>query len=79
MGAPAPGRDADIVIVDDRVHETIDARQFLSKAKYSPFHGHHVTARVDLTMLRGRVIYDNGAVDDAAAAGALLRRAKTGR
>jgi dihydroorotase len=64
-GAIAAGRDADLVIIDDRVDEVIDSAKFLSKAKYSPFHGRRVSARVDLTMLRGQTVYADGAVNDA--------------
>lgn len=73
-GALAPGLDADLVIVDDHVDEVIDAAAFLSKAKYSPFHGRRVTARVDLTMVRGRTVYADGMIDEDAPRGRLLRR-----
>ena len=68
-GALARGRDADLVIVDDHVDEMIDCATFLSKAKYSPFHARRVTARVDLTMVRGRTVYANGMVDEDAQRG----------
>ena len=55
-GAIAPGFDADLVIVNDGVDEVIDSTKFLSKAKYSPFHGRRVSARVDLTMVRGQTV-----------------------
>ena len=73
-GALAPGLDADLVIIDDQVDERIDCAAFLSKAKYSPFHDRRVTARVDLTMVRGRTVYANGAVHEDAQRGRLLRR-----
>ena len=73
-GALAPGRDADLVIVDDHVDEMIDCAAFLSKAKYSPFHARRVTARVDLTMVRGRTVYADGMVNEDAQRGRLLRR-----
>jgi dihydroorotase (multifunctional complex type) len=73
-GTIAVGRQADLVIVDDAVDEAIDCNKFLSKAKYSPFHGRRVTARVDLTMVRGEVVYADGAVDTHAQRGRLLRR-----
>jgi dihydroorotase-like cyclic amidohydrolase len=56
-GAIALGRDADLVIVDDAVDDMIDSARFESKAKYSPFHGRHVCARVDVTMVRGQTVY----------------------
>jgi dihydroorotase-like cyclic amidohydrolase len=73
-GAIAPGLDADLVIVDDQVDEVIDCGAFLSKAKYSPFHGRRVSARVDLTMLRGQIVYAGGAVDEDVQRGRLLCR-----
>ena len=73
-GALAPGLDADLVILDDHVDERIDCAAFVSKAKYSPFHGRRVTARVDLTMVRGETVYADGAVDAHAQRGRLLRR-----
>ena len=65
-GAIATGLDADLVIVDDSVDEVIDCAKFLSKAKYSPFHGRRVSARVDLTMVRGQTVYADGMVDEDA-------------
>jgi dihydroorotase (multifunctional complex type) len=78
-GAIVPGLDADLVIVDDQVDEVIDCGKFLSKAKYSPFHGRRVSARVDLTMVRGEIVYAGGAVDEDVQRGRLLRRHRTRR
>jgi dihydroorotase len=64
-GAIAIGLDADLVIVDDRVEEMIDCTKFLSRAKYSPFHGRRVSARVEHTILRGETVYAAGAINDA--------------
>ena len=59
-GAIAPGSDADLTIVDDSGSWTIDPSRFRSKARYSPYAGRTVTARVDLTMVRGRVVHERG-------------------
>jgi dihydroorotase-like cyclic amidohydrolase len=72
-GAIAPDRDADLVIVDDAVDDVIDSAKFFSKARYSPFHGRHVSARVDLTMVRGRTVFIDGAIDEDAPRGSFLR------
>jgi dihydroorotase (multifunctional complex type) len=72
-GAIAPGLDADLVIIDDQVDEVIDCGKFLSKAKYSPFHGRRVSTRVDLTMVRGEIVYVDGAIDEDVQCGRLLR------
>jgi dihydroorotase-like cyclic amidohydrolase len=73
-GAIAPGLDADLVVVDDHVEEAVDAGSFLSKARYSPFDGRRVSARVELTMVRGEAVFVEGAVNEGAQRGLLLRR-----
>jgi dihydroorotase (multifunctional complex type) len=78
-GAIAPGLDADLVIIDDQVDDVIDCGKFLSKAKYSPFHGRRVSARVDLTMVRGQTVYMDGAIDEDVQRGRLLRPHRTRR
>ena len=78
-GAIAPGLDADLVIVDDQVDEVIDCGTFLSKAKYSPFHGRRVSVRVDLTMVRGQTVYAGGVVHEDVQRGRLLRGHRTRR
>ena len=71
-GAIAVGSDADLVIVDDSGTWTIDPATFRSKAQYSPYAGHEVGARVDLTMVRGKVVYEEGEVVGRAGDGRLL-------
>ena len=70
-GAIAVGSDADVAIVNDSDSWTIDLKTFRSKAQYSPYAGHEVTAHVDLTMVRGKVVYENGEVVGAAGDGCL--------
>ena len=70
-GAIAVGSDADIAIVDDSDTWTIDPSTFRSKAQYSPYAGHEVSAHVDLTMVRGKVVYENGEVVGGAGDGCL--------
>jgi dihydroorotase (multifunctional complex type) len=76
-GAIAPGLDADLVIIDDGVDDVIDCGRFQSRAKYSPFHGRRVSARVDHTMVRGQTVYVDGAINEDAQQGRLLRRHPT--
>jgi dihydroorotase-like cyclic amidohydrolase len=70
-GAIAVGSDADIAIVDDSDTWTIDPSTFRSQAQYSPYAGHEVTAHVDLTMVRGKVVFENGEVVGGAGDGCL--------
>ena len=70
-GAIVVGSDADLVIVDDSGRWTIDPASFRSKAQYSPYAGHEVAAHVDLTMVRGRVVFEQGEIVGSAGDGCL--------
>ena len=70
-GAIAIGSDADVAIVDDSGTWTIDPSTFRSKARYSPYAGHEVKAHVDLTMVRGKVVYEAGEIVGVAGDGRL--------
>ena len=61
-GDLAPGRDADIVLVDPDRSFVVRAEDSESTQGYTPFEGLELTATVTSTYLRGRLIYDNGKV-----------------
>ena len=61
-GNLAPGFDADIVLVETDVSDTIRARDSKSAQGYTPFEGIELSARVATTLLRGEVIYDRGEI-----------------
>lgn len=53
------GMDADVIMIDiDRTYE-INTKEFVSKGKNNPFHGHKVYGKVIKTLKRGRELYDN--------------------
>ena len=56
------GFDADIVLVDPKAETTINAANFLSKAKYSPFDGMRCQGAVAYTILNGEVVAQNGKI-----------------
>ena len=60
------GYDADIVLIDPKVRNTIESDKFLSKAKYSPFEGMKCRGKVVYTIVNGNIAYQNGKVADAA-------------
>ena len=59
-GVIQPGADADIVLVDTKREWSIDQSQLFSKSKISPWHGRRVQGGPSLTMVRGRVVMENG-------------------
>jgi allantoinase len=61
-GDLAEGLDADIVLVDPGETWLVQAQESESRQGYTPFEGQQLGARVKTTFLRGRRIYDNGAV-----------------
>jgi allantoinase len=71
-GALQPGSDADCVILDPDEEWTIRADDLHARHRHSPFDGRRVRGRVRTTILRGQVIYDQGAVTGAPGYGRLL-------
>jgi allantoinase len=61
-GDLAVGYDADIVLFDPDRTFVARAEESPSEQGYTPFEGIELTGRVETTLLRGEVIYDDGAV-----------------
>ena len=53
----APGRPADITVVDPEVKWTIDKEKFLSKSRNTPFDGYEVQGQVVMTIVDGKVVF----------------------
>ncbi len=58
-GAIAPGSDADIAILDPDEKRTV-RKEMLHETDYSPWEGQEVTAWPTVTVLRGKVMVENG-------------------
>src|SRR6266581_1892188 len=58
-GALAVGSDADIVLLDPRRRKTVRAAE-LHEADYTPWEGRDLAAWPSLTMLRGKMVVENG-------------------
>ncbi len=56
-GAIAPGKDADLVVVNLRREQVVSAEEFHSKAKYTPFEGWKLRGAVERVFLRGELVY----------------------
>ncbi len=56
-GCIGEGRIADLVIADPNAEYEIDRAKFYSRGKNTPFHGRHVTGRVEYTFVSGKAVY----------------------
>ena len=56
------GSDADLVIVDMRKEETIQNETTLTKVGWTPYHGRKVKGAPVTTIVRGKVVMENGNV-----------------
>lgn len=71
MGLPAkgairPGADADLAVVDLKARWTLDRAGLATDAGYSIWEGQEMRARVVHTLVRGRAVLREGALDPAA-------------
>lgn len=60
-GALEIGADADFTIVDLEKEWTLDKDKMHCKPKYTPFHGMKLKGKVDKTVVRGTLVYDDAA------------------
>ncbi len=58
-GAIEIGADADFTIVDLEKEWTLDKDKMHCKPKYTPFHGMKLKGKVDKTIVRGTLVYDD--------------------
>jgi len=72
-GAIAAGSDADICVLDPSIRGEVRAEN-LHESDYSPWEGHAITGWPTLTLLRGKVMVENGAFHGDLADGAYLKR-----
>lgn len=72
-GAIAAGSDADICILDPSVRGVVKA-ETLHEADYSPWEGHDISAWPCLTMLRGKVMVEDGQFNGGLDDGRYLKR-----
>jgi allantoinase len=61
-GDIAPGYDADLALLDPERRFTVRAADSPSAQGYTPFEGLEIAGQVQATFLRGRLVYERGAV-----------------
>ena len=57
-GTLAVGAPADVVVIDPAVRWSVDPQTFYSKSRNTPFSGDTIVGRADLTVVRGRIVFD---------------------
>ena len=77
-GTIAPGSDADLVIFDPNRKKTITAADHHSKSDYNLYEGTEVTGDVDVTLVRGTVIVQDGELKVEPGFGQFVKRARFG-
>ena len=58
-GSLAAGSEADVVIIDPDAEYEINAEEFLSRGRNTPFHGRKVKGRVLVTICGGTIVYQD--------------------
>jgi allantoinase len=61
-GAIEIGRDADLVVWDPDATTTVDAAALYHRHPVTPYHGARLHGRVQTTILRGEIVFDEGDV-----------------
>lgn len=64
-GAITVGRDADLVIVDPSRGLTVDASRLYHRHAITPYDGARLKGLITMTMVRGEIVYENGAIISA--------------
>jgi dihydropyrimidinase len=72
-GAIAPGADADLAVLDP-AKRTVIRKEMLHEQDYSPWEGHEVYAWPTLTVLRGKIVVENGKFTGEPSDGQYLHR-----
>jgi dihydroorotase len=68
------GENADITVIALKEKHKIDASQFKSKAKFSPFDGWRVEGKPKKTFVNGQLVMDEGKIVAEAGSGHVIRR-----
>ncbi len=73
-GAIAAGSDADIVVYDPAVKQTLSVETHHMNVDYSAYEGLKITGRVSTVLSRGSVVIDDGAFHGSTSHGVFLER-----
>ena len=72
-GILAPDSDADIIVLDPEKTWTINAEDMHTKAGWTPYEGMEITGKVEMTIVRGKVVFHEGEVTGEKGYGQFIR------
>lgn len=72
-GTLAPGSDADIVVLDPKKKRMIRAEQMYAKAGWTPYEGMEIVGSIDMTIVRGKIIFQEGKIQGGKGCGSFIR------
>ncbi|MBR6085745.1 MAG: amidohydrolase family protein, partial [Spirochaetales bacterium] len=73
-GSLEVGTDADITILDPQARWTLEDDKMHSASHYTPYRGFEVHGKVRTTILRGRIIMEDGSYYGIAGSGRFLKQ-----
>ena len=74
-GMLAPGSDADLVILDPKRNKTIRAEQMHTNAGWTPYEGMGIRGAIEMTIVRGKIIFNGREVIAEKGYGSFIRPA----
>jgi allantoinase len=77
-GSIAPGRDADLVLWDPESDGVVEPSALFHRHPVTPYAGMRLRGRVRATILRGRIVFADGAVADRPSGKILIGRSNRG-
>ncbi|RYF36941.1 MAG: allantoinase, partial [Comamonadaceae bacterium] len=77
-GVIAVGADADLALIDMGIEDRIDQARLHSKNRISPWHGRLIMARPVHTVVRGRIVVENGRLTGPSGWGQEVQRQPAG-
>ncbi|OGP87939.1 MAG: hypothetical protein A2156_01530 [Deltaproteobacteria bacterium RBG_16_48_10] len=72
-GILAPGSDADIVVLDPRKKKILRADQMVAKAGWTPYEGMEVTGSIEMTLVRGKIVFERDEIRAEKGFGSFIR------
>ncbi len=75
-GVIQPGSDADLLIIDPDAETTIKAQNHQSTTGYTPYEDWKVSGKPWMTMLRGRVLLNDGKLEQQPGSGKFIAAGK---